>query len=104
MRKREIGQDEARVLGVLHDIAVAGKGWKRGRVRGLGAGGRDQRTTGPGATPPHIWKILLERGIAEHRITEMLIGFWIVQDAKEQEEARSLGCRRHNSLFFGSGA
>jgi hypothetical protein len=50
-----------------------------------------------------IRRMLLQRGVLPMRITEWLIDFWIVQDAKDQEEGRSLGCRRPNPLLFGSG-
>jgi hypothetical protein len=36
-------------------------------------------------------------------ITEQRIDFWIVQDAKDQEEARSPGYRRPNPMFFAGG-
>jgi hypothetical protein len=48
-------------------------------------------------------KMLRERGVLPVHITEQLIDFWIVQDAKDQEEARSLGYCRPNSMFFGGG-
>lgn len=50
-----------------------------------------------------IRRMLLERGVLPAQITEQLIDFWIVQDSKDEEEARSLGYRRPNPLFFGSG-
>ena len=49
-----------------------------------------------------IRKMLRERGVLPVHITEQLIDFWIVQDAKDEEEARSLGYRRPNPVFFGS--
>jgi hypothetical protein len=50
-----------------------------------------------------IRKMLRERGVLPVQITEQLIDIWIVQDAKDQEEARSLGYRRPNPMFFGGG-
>jgi hypothetical protein len=50
-----------------------------------------------------IRRMLLERGVPPAQITERLIDFWIVQDAKDEEEGRSLGCQRPSRWFFGSG-
>jgi hypothetical protein len=47
--------------------------------------------------------MLHERGVLPVHITEQLIDFWIVQDAKDEEEARSPGYRRPNPMFFGGG-
>lgn len=38
-----------------------------------------------------IRRMLHGRGVLPVHITEQLVDFWIVQDAKDQEEARSLG-------------
>ena len=59
-----------------------------------------------GAADPErarIRKMLRERGVLPVHITEQLIDFWIIQDAKDQEEARSLGYRRPNPMYFGGG-
>lgn len=50
-----------------------------------------------------IRRMLLQRGVLPVRITEQLIDFWIVQDAKDEEEARRLGFRPPNPMFFGGG-
>ena len=50
-----------------------------------------------------IRKMLLERGVPPAQVTERLIDFWIVQDAKDEEEGRSLGYQRPSRWFFGSG-
>lgn len=53
-----------------------------------------------------IRRMLLDRGVLAAQITEHLIDFWIIQDARDQEEARSLGLqeeRPHRSLFGGGG-
>ncbi len=50
-----------------------------------------------------IRKMLLERGVLPREITESLIDFWIVQDAKDQKEGRKLGYRPPSRTFFGSG-
>jgi hypothetical protein len=52
-----------------------------------------------------IRRMLLERGVPPVQITERLIDFWIVQDAKDQEEGRRLGYEPPPfRWFFGSGA
>lgn len=59
-----------------------------------------------GAEPPErarIRRMLLERGVPPVHITDQLMDFWIVQDAKDEEEARSLGGRRPDPMFFGGG-
>ena len=49
-----------------------------------------------------IRRMLHERGVWPGLITEQLIDFWIVQDAKDREEARSVGyCSTR--MLFGSG-
>ena len=50
-----------------------------------------------------IRKMLLDRGVLPVHITEQLIDYWIVQDAKDEEEARRLGYWRPNPMFFGGG-
>lgn len=57
-----------------------------------------------------IREMLLARGVLPMHITERLIDYWIVQDAKDQEEARALeeemrrlGYHRPNPMLFGSG-
>jgi hypothetical protein len=50
-----------------------------------------------------IRRMLLERGVPLAQITERLIDFWIVQDAKDEEEGQSLGYQRPSRWFFGSG-
>ena len=51
-----------------------------------------------------IRRMLLERGVWPGHVTEQLIDFWIVQDAKDQEEGRRLGYESPPSRwFFGSG-
>lgn len=50
-----------------------------------------------------IRRMLLERGVLPIHVTEKLIDFWIIQDAKDQEEGRRMGCRPPNRLFFGGG-
>ena len=50
-----------------------------------------------------IRKMLRERGVLPVHITEQLIDIWIVQDAKDEEEGRSLGYQRPSRWFFGSG-
>ncbi len=50
-----------------------------------------------------IRRMLLERGVPPAQITERLIDFWIVQDAKDEEEGRRLGYQRPSRWFFGSG-
>jgi hypothetical protein len=50
-----------------------------------------------------IREMLIGRGVPEREITERLIDFWIVQDAKDREEGRRLGYERPRGLFFGAG-
>jgi hypothetical protein len=50
-----------------------------------------------------IRQMLHERGVWPRLITEQLIDFWIVQDAKDREEARSLGEPPPRPFMFGSG-
>jgi hypothetical protein len=57
-----------------------------------------------------IRKMLIERGVLPVHITERLIDYWIVQDAKDQEEARAFeeemrrpGYRRPNPMYYGGG-
>ena len=44
-----------------------------------------------------------DRGVLPIHLTEQLIDFGIVQDAKDQEEGRSLEDRRPGHLFYGGG-
>lgn len=50
-----------------------------------------------------IRRMLLDRGVLAVHITKQLIDFWIVQDARDEEEGRSLGCGRPRIRFFGGG-
>lgn len=50
-----------------------------------------------------IRRMLYERGVLPVHITEQLIDFWIVQDTKDQEEARSLGQPHLRPFMYGSG-
>ena len=50
-----------------------------------------------------IRKMLRDRGVLPIHLTEQLMDFWIVQDAKDQEEGRSLEYRRPGHLFYGGG-
>jgi len=50
-----------------------------------------------------IRRMLLERGVPPAQITRWLIDFWIVQDAEDEEEGRSLVYQRPSRWFFVSG-
>lgn len=64
----------------------------------------DRRAEGADPERARIRRMLHERGVWPGLINEQLIDFWIVQDAKDQEEARSLGEPRPRPFLFGSGA
>lgn len=63
-----------------------------------GSGGKDGNRE-----RARIRKLLRERGVLERRITGWLIDFWIVQDARDEEEGRRIGLKRPSGMFFGSG-
>lgn len=47
-----------------------------------------------------IRRMLPERGVPPAQITKWLINFWIVQDAEDEEESRSLVYQRPSRWFF----
>jgi hypothetical protein len=93
MRRREIDRDEARVLGVLHDTALAGKGWKRGRVRGWALGGEINDWTGSSTASSYLTRLRavgLVQGEPAHdpgRAGRPLV-LWRITQAGEEAVAR----------------